>query len=126
MSMQITRKTVGGTGWPLRDQADMLTAVAELSDQGWSGTIDFSGGTWKLLLRRDGKNTVNAELGEWLVLDGDLKALPCSAFDDGYESDTPVEFPVVEPDDPPADAVVEEPVPFGSLTSPDVSTRMVR
>lgn len=124
MGMQITRKTVGGTGWPLRDQADMLSALAELSAQGWTGGIQFEGGEWKLRLSADGRNSVNAVLGEWLVLDGELKALPCSAFDDGYESDTPVEFPVVAP--AVVEAMVEEPVPFGSLTSPDVSSRMVR
>lgn len=126
MSMQITRKTVAGTGWPLRDQADMLTALAELSDQGWAGTIDLAGGAWKLVLRKDGKNTVNAELDQWLVLDGDLKALPCSVFDDGYEPEAPVEFPQVVSPEPVVDAIAEEPPAFGSLTSPDVSSRMVR
>ncbi|GAA2436206.1 hypothetical protein [Mycolicibacterium llatzerense] len=123
MGMQITRKTVGGTGWPLRDQADMLAALAELSAQGWTGAISFEAGAWQLRLSGDGRNTVNATLGQWLVEDGDLKALPCSTFDDGYESDTPVEFPQVV--EQPVEAVVEESVPFGSLKSPDVSSRMV-
>lgn len=125
MGMQITRKTVGGTGWPLRDQADMLAALAELSARGWTGAISFEGGSWQLRLSGDNRNTVNATLGQWLVEDGDLKALPCSTFDDGYESDTPVEFPQVQVAETPVEVVAEESVPFGSLKSPDVSSRMV-
>lgn len=124
MGMQITRKTVGGTGWPLRDQSDMLTALAELSDQGWTGGISFEAGEWKLRLSADGKNTVNATLGEWLVDDGGLKSLDCTEFDGGYESDTPVVFPQVT--EPVADPVVVDSAPFGSMTSPDVPARAVR
>jgi len=125
MGIGLTRQS-GGTGWPLRDQVDMLAALAELSAQGWSGGIEFDAGQWKLRLSMDGKNSVNASLGQWLVQDGGLKALLCSDFDaQGYTPDTPVEFPQIDPE-PVVDAVIEEPAPFGSLTSPDVSTRMVR
>jgi hypothetical protein len=101
-----------------------MTALTELKDQGWSGGIETAGDTWKLVLRRDGKNTVNAELGQWLVLDGDLRAMSPADFQDhGYTSDPVVEFPAL------AEPVVEEvPVdaePFGA-TSPDTAVKAVR
>ena len=123
MGIGLTRRS-GGTGWPLRDTPDLMSALTELTAQGWSGGIEFAGGNWKLILRMDGKNTVNAELGQWLVLDGELKALPCSDFDaQGYTPGAVVEFPQTEE---PAPEVIEDPTPFGSMKSPDVSSRMVR
>lgn len=123
MGLPLTREW-SGTGWPLRDTSDLMAALTELKDQGWSGGIETAGDTWKLVLRRDGTNTVNAELGQWLVLDGDLRAMSPSDFQDhGYTSDPVVTFPAL------AEPVVEEvPVdaePFGA-TSPDTAVKAVR
>jgi len=123
MGLTLTRES-SGTGWPLRDATDLMTALTELKAQGWSGGIETAGDTWKLVLRRDGKNTVNAELGQWLVLDGDLKAWSLAEFQShGYSSDPVVEFPVVD-----VPVVEEQPVdaePFGQ-TSPDTAVPAVR
>lgn len=121
MGLPLTRES-SGTGWPLRDTADLMAALTELKAQGWAGGIETVGDTWKLVLRRDGKNTVNAELGQWLVLDGDLKALSLTDFQgNGYSSDPVVEFPSV--DEPVTEEVVSE--PFGA-TSPDTAVPAVR
>jgi len=72
-------------------------------------------------LAADGKNTVNTKLGEWLVLDGDLRAISCNDFDELYTSD-PVEFPM-QISTPAEEGVVDE-TPFGSQTSENLSTRM--
>ena len=119
--MEVTRKTVVGTGWPLRDASDLMSALTDLTDQGWTGGIQFEGGQWRLRLSADGKNTVNAVLGQWLILDGELRAVSCDDFDEAYTSD-PVTFPMAmaAPEE-----VAEESEPFGSQTSPDVSSRMV-
>lgn len=120
--MEVTRKTVVGSGWPLRDASDLMSALTDLTNQGWAGGIQFEGGQWRLRLSADGKNTVNAVLGQWLVLDGELRAVSCDDFDEAYTSD-PVTFPMAME----ATEVMEEPsAPFGSQTSPNVSSRMVR
>lgn len=97
-----------------------MSALTELSSQGWAGGIQFEGGEWKLRLSADGKNTVNAKLGEWLILDGDLRAISCDDFDELYTSD-PVEFPMQMST---TEAEVVDDTPFGSQTSPNVATRM--
>lgn len=119
--MIITRREVPGTGWPLRTTEDLMSALTELSLQGWTGAIQFEGGEWKLRLSADGKNTVNTKLGEWLVLDGDLRAISCNDFDELYTSD-PVEFPMQM--SAPAEEEVADETPFGSQTSPNISARM--
>src|SRR6476660_1804335 len=123
MGLPLTRES-SGTGWPLRDTTDLMTALTELKAQGWAGGIETAGDAWKLVLRRDGRNTVNAELGQWLILDGDLKALSLDDFEShGYSSDPVVEFPVPEVpvvDDPPVESVT-----FG-VTSPDTAVPAVR
>lgn len=123
MGLPLTRES-SGTGWPLRDITDLMSALTELKAQGWSGGIETAGDTWKLVLRRDGKNTVNAELGEWLVLDGDLKALSLADFQShGYSSDPAVEFPTQ--DEPVVAEVPVDAEPFGA-TSPDTAVKAVR
>lgn len=122
MSMVITRKTVAGTGWPLRNPADMFTAFAELAAQGWTGGVTCESIGWKLRLSADGKQTVNAVVGQWLVLDGDLKAVSAAAFDEAYSADDVVEFPTAE-----EEPAVEEPVvPEVMPTSVDSSVPIVR
>lgn len=124
MSFPLTRES-SGTGWPLRDAADMMAALTDLKLQGWTGSIETAGDSWKLVLRCDGKNTVNAELGQWLVLDGDLKALALSDFEAmGYSSDPVITFPPdVLPEPQPETSVEAE--PFGA-TSPDTAVQAVR
>ena len=123
MGVSITRKSGDLTGWPLRDQSDMFTALAELTAQGWTGAVELDQAGWKLRLSQSGKQTVNALVGQWIVSDGDLKALTQDQFNTGYESDPAVEFPTV--DTPAPDPVPEETV-FGSQTSPTVAARIVR
>jgi len=118
--MIITRREVSGTGWPLRTNEDLMSALTELSSQGWTGAIQFESGEWKLRLSADGKNTVNTKLGEWLILDGDLRAISCGDFDELYTSDH-VEFPMQMSS---AKEEVVDDVPFGSQTSPNVAMRM--
>lgn len=60
--------------------------------------------------------------GEWLVLDGDLKACGAAAFDDAYTSDEPVEFPAVEA----APVMKAAEVPDVMPTSADTSVPIVR
>lgn len=93
MSMTITRKTIAGKGWPLRTPEDMFAALGELTGQGWTGAVTIEASGWKLRLSADGKQTVNATTGEWLVQDGGLKAMSAAEFADDYDSEHAVEFP---------------------------------
>lgn len=116
----VTRKAVEDLpSWPLVEPADLFTALTELKDLGWDGAIDS--GVWSLRLSCSGKQTVNAELGQWLVLDGELRTVAPNAFPDSYESPEEIVFP--EPD------VVEEPDPEPEpepQTSPDTSVPLTR
>lgn len=93
MSMTITRKTIAGKGWPLRTPEDMFAALGELTGQGWTGAVTIEAGGWKLRLSADGKQTVNATAGQWLVQDGALKAMSVAEFAEDYDSELTVEFP---------------------------------
>jgi hypothetical protein len=110
MAMTITRKTVTASGWPLRDHTDMFTALTELSSQGWEGAVSFEHGVWALRLSASGRQTINATTGQWLLLDGELKAVAAETFGESYESDEPVTFPKPAPD-PVIEPVEAEPVP---------------
>lgn len=118
--MTITRKQLTGNGWPLRAVDDMMTALTELSGQGWTGAVTFDNGQWQLRLSCDGKNTVNAVLGEWLVQDIDLRTMTITDFDTDYSSD-PVTFPTSEKAPEVEEEFEEE---FGAVSTPDVSTRV--
>lgn len=119
MAVTITRKAVERRGWPLTSPADMFTALEELEDHGWTGAVSRES-DWALRLSCSGKQTVNAAIGQWLVLDVDLKAIAASDFDAEFDSDEPVEFPeqVVE------EAPVAEPEPY--MTSEDTAVPLAR
>ncbi|MCV7255355.1 hypothetical protein H7J86_24635 [Mycobacterium hackensackense] len=121
----VTRKAVEDLpSWPLIEPQDLLTAVTELKrDYGWDGTIDSS--KWSICLSCSGKNSVNAALGQWLVLDGELRVFNGAAGLDIYDPSQPVDF---LQDDTPAQEPAAEPEPEPQ-TSEDTSvpiTRIVR
>lgn len=107
MSMTITRKTIAGKGWPLRNPEDMFAALGELTGQGWTGAVTCEADGWKLRLSADGKQTVNATTGQWLVQDVGLKAVSVAEFGEDYDSEQAVEFPggqtPAEPEPPAAE-----------------------
>lgn len=117
MSMTITRKTVAGKGWPLRTPEDMFAALGELTGQGWTGAVTIEASGWKLRLSADGKQTVNATTGEWLVQDGGLKSMSATAFTHDYDSEQPIEFPGGAPDPEPEPEMVEPEPGFSEDTS---------
>lgn len=129
MAMTITRKTVAGTGWPLRNATDMFTALAELTAQGWTGAVELTiGGTWKLRLSGDSKPTVNATIGQWLIQDGELRAITGDVFAETYTSDEDVEFPTggAGGDEPNTESAASEALDEVSQDSPDTAVPIVR
>lgn len=72
----LKRKAVEDTGWPLANQSDMLKALTKLIAQGFTGAVSYEDDAWSLRLSANGRNTVTAQIGQWLVLDGnDLRAV---------------------------------------------------
>lgn len=115
----VTRKAVEDLpSWPLVEPQDLFTALTELKrDHGWEGSLDTA--SWKVCFSKSGKNSVNAELGQWLVLDGDLRVVRPPEFTVAYESPEDVVFPEPEPEPEPA----PEPEP---QTSPDTFVPITR
>lgn len=73
---QLRRKPKPLPAWHLDDSAAMLDALADLSEQGWRGSIarDPANDMWRLELNTDTPaRQVAAQTGDWLVLDGDLR-----------------------------------------------------
>lgn len=122
MATAITRLAVEDIeSWPLRNPADLFEALTELQEKGWDGAIEHELSTWRLRLSRSGKNTVNAAIGQWLVLDGELKTVSPADFDSQYASPEPVEFPAAEvTDDPEPEAEPEQ------ESSPDTAVPISR
>ncbi len=89
MSIMLARKPTPLPAWHLTDQAAMLTALDELSDLGWRGSVmrDPSADTWRLELNADTPTRqAIASVGEWLVLDGDLRAMSDADCTANYEA----------------------------------------
>jgi len=116
----VTRKAVEDLpSWPLIEPQDIFDALTELKrDHGWEGTLDTT--SWKICLSQSGKNSVNANLGQCLILDGELRVLDPAAAVDIYDFSEPVDFPT-------ADQVeVAEEVEPEPQTSPDTSVPITR
>lgn len=69
--------TIGGVERVVSAQEKMLDAVSTLIGQGWRGAVTPNGdGTCKVELNADNPSrTVSAGMGDWLVIDFDLRAL---------------------------------------------------
>lgn len=88
MSVLLQRKPVPLPAWHLTDQSAMLTALGELSAEGWRGTITCNpvDSTWRIELNADDPvRQVIAAAGDWLVEDFGLRKLTAEEFDDNYE-----------------------------------------
>lgn len=115
----VTRKAVEDLpAWPLLEPGDLFAAITELkSGHGWEGTFDSA--TLTICLSKSGRNSVNAGLGQCLVLDGELRVVAPAPFLDLYETDTVIDFPEPEPDPEPE----PEPEP---QSSPDTAVPISR
>lgn len=92
--MTLQRKPIDLIGWHLISQADMLDALAYLSDEGWRGAVSFdsTNATWRLELNADTacdwcgnpiRNLI-ATIGDWLIDDMGLRKLTDAEFGDNY------------------------------------------
>jgi hypothetical protein len=76
MAIMLERKPTQHQGWHLLDAAAMLTAFEELKPSGWRGGLSADeGGAWRLELNANDHVTITAQIGQWLVLDGQLRVL---------------------------------------------------
>lgn len=83
----LTRKPVGLTAWELVDQSAMLDALTVLSADGWRGAVlQADGGGWLLELNADSPTRqVVARVGDWLVVDMELRKLSAEECAANYE-----------------------------------------
>ena len=88
MSVVLHRKPVPLTAWHLTDQSAMLTALGELSAEGWRGQLSCNpvDSSWRIELNADDPTRqVIGQTGDWLVDDFGLRQLTAAEFDDNYE-----------------------------------------
>ena len=88
MSVTVRRQQVDLTAWELVDQADMVAALTALKGQGWRGAISYDDtrDSWRLELNADSPaRQIIAAVGDWLVLDIELRKLSAAEFDANYD-----------------------------------------
>ena len=84
--MPLQRKAVPLDAWHLTDQAAMLSALGDLSADGWRGGITQTGGTWHIELNADNPTRqIIAGAGDWLVDDMGLRKLSAAECADNYD-----------------------------------------
>jgi len=87
MSELLQRKPVALPAWHLDDQAAMLAALGDLMESGWRGAIAHNGTTWQIELNADNPSRhIIAVIGDWLVLDFELRKFTDAQISDNYES----------------------------------------
>lgn len=75
MAIMLQRTQVPLSSWQLSTPADMLGALEELNDLGWRGGVNrHDDGTWRIELNKS-NTSVTGGLGDWLVLDGELRCM---------------------------------------------------
>lgn len=83
----LRRKPVDLPAWHLTDMTQMAAAFTALTVEGWRGGINADQyGELRLEVNRDNPSQqIVAHIGDWLVLDIELRRLTASQFDDHYE-----------------------------------------
>lgn len=89
MSLTLQRKPIDLIGWNLISEADMLDALAYLSNDGWRGAVyfDSTNATWRLELNADNPiRHLIASIGDWIVDDMGVRLITAAECAENYEA----------------------------------------
>ena len=85
MAIMLQRMQIPLMSWHLDDRVKMLDALEELGEQGWRGGVNrHDDGAWRIELNK-GNTIVTAGLGDWLILDGELRCMSDADTASNYE-----------------------------------------
>jgi hypothetical protein len=84
--IELVRKPTPLTAFELVDEAAMLEALTFLAADGWRGALSQSDDGWRLEMNIDDPvQQVVAGIGQWLVVDGNVRLLSGAEVSASYD-----------------------------------------